>query len=98
MIRKQKIKDSNQVKVTFVLPEDHPLGNASVVGDFNNWDPAANPVEKRSNKTHIASVTLEAGQRYCFPYVTGDGDWFNDEAADSYEPSGFGSDNCVLFT
>jgi len=42
MIKKVNKRDSNQVKVTFVLPDDHPHGgDLSVAGDFNDWDPRA---------------------------------------------------------
>ena len=42
MIRKKPQKGTNQVKVTFVLPGDHPYGAVSAVGDFNDWTPGAN--------------------------------------------------------
>ena len=98
MIRKQKVKSNGQVKVTFVLPEDHPYGKIAVVGDFNGWDPAANRFVRRSNKTYTTSALVEAGERYAFRYYCEDGSWVNEEDADAYEPSGFGSDNCVLET
>ena len=34
---------------------------------------------------------------YHFRYVTGGGAWHNDPAADGYEPSGLGVDNCLLY-
>ena len=98
MIRKKKIKGNGQVKVTFVLPEDHPYGKIAVVGDFNGWDPAANRFVRRSNKTYTTSATVKVGQRYAFRYYCEDGSWVNEEDADAYEPSGFGSDNCLLLT
>ncbi|MEW5988586.1 MAG: isoamylase early set domain-containing protein [Chloroflexota bacterium] len=98
MIRKQALKDSDQVKVTFVLPGDHEHGHSSVVGTFNDWDPMANPLKKRSNGTVSASVTLPAGQRHLFRYLCDGDNWCNDEAADGYEWSEYGSENCVLLT
>lgn len=98
MIRKQYSKSDGQVKVSFILPEDHPYGKISVVGDFNGWDPAANPFVRRSNKTYSTSVTVKAEGRYAFRYYCEDGTWVNEGDADAYEPSGFGSDNCVLLT
>lgn len=98
MLKREPIKNSQQVKVTFVIPHDASQGRVSVVGDFNNWDPTATPLVKRANNTRSASVTLDAGQRYRFRYRTADDAWFNDEAADAYEASEHGSENCVLLT
>jgi len=98
MIRKQSVKGNGQVKVTFVLPPNHPYGKIAVVGDFNGWDPSVNRFVRRSNKTYTTSATVEAGHRYLFRYYCEDGTWINEDEADAYEPSGFGSDNCVLIT
>jgi 1,4-alpha-glucan branching enzyme len=97
MIQKKPVR-KGKVKVTFTLPEDHPYGKVSAVGDFNNWDPTAHPFVRRSNKTYSTSAVLEVGQRYAFRYFCEDGSWINDPEADGYEPSGFGSDNGVLLT
>lgn len=98
MIKKQGISNSSEVKVTFVLPGNQPYGTISVVGDFNEWNPGKNKLVKRSNNTYSSSVTLPKGRKYYFRYLTAGGEWVNDEAADGYESSGFGSDNCVLLT
>ena len=41
-------------------------------------------------------MALQSGRRYAFRYRRDDGTWFNDDAADAYEPSGFGDDNSIL--
>ncbi len=98
MIKKQVVKKSNKVKVTFVLPADHPYGKIAVVGDFNDWDPTANPFGKRSNNTFSTAVTVEPGGRHTFRYITEGGHWVNDDDADSFEHTPFGSVNCVVET
>ncbi len=98
MLKREPIKESNQVKVTFVVPHNADQPRISVVGDFNNWDPSATPLVKRANNTRSASVKLDANQRYRFRYYMGDNQWFNDEAADAYEPNPHGSDDCILLT
>ena len=100
MIRKQKVKKTGEIKVTFVLPGDHEhAGKVTVYGDFNNWDPeAALVLKKRSNNTYSGSVTLPPDGRYAFRYRSESEVWFNDEAADEYEPSGTGDENCILLT
>jgi 1,4-alpha-glucan branching enzyme len=66
------------VKVTFVLPLDVAPEATSVLGDFNGWDPFAHPLRKRSNGTRSVSVTVPAGERFHFKYLTAEGAWFCD--------------------
>jgi 1,4-alpha-glucan branching enzyme len=96
MIKRELLKNSNQVKLTFVLPLDRSLPRTSVVGDFNQWDPTATPLLKRSNGTASAAVTVPVGQRVRFRYYTTDGRWFNDETADAYERGDYGAEDCVV--
>ncbi|MCP4360968.1 MAG: glycoside hydrolase [Chloroflexi bacterium] len=98
MLKKDKIRGSEQIKVTFVLPADHPHIHASVMGTFNEWNPSANKLVKRNNGTYSTAVNLDPGGRYEFRYFATDGTWFNDEAADGYEPGEYGSDNCIVET
>ena len=44
MIKQAPVKGRNAIKVSFVLPQDAIPGKTSVVGDFNGWDPFANPL------------------------------------------------------
>lgn len=98
MIKKQQLKGEKQVKVTFALPEEKVGNRVSVVGDFNDWDPAKTKLIKRSNGTFSASVTLKKGEHYAFRYVADDGKWLNDEEADAFEASPFGTKNSVVLT
>ena len=98
MIKKQTANRSGEVKVTFVLSDCDDTGRVSVVGDFNNWTPEEHKLVRRSNRTQSTSVKLPAGQRFAFRYLSDGGDWFNDEAADGWEPNGYGSDNCIVLT
>lgn len=99
MIKKVNKRDSDKVKVTFVLPEDHPFGDEfSVVGDFNDWTPGAHKFVRRSNQTFSTNVKLEEGNRYAFRYYSDEHGWMNDDEADDFEPNRFGSTNCVLET
>lgn len=98
MIKREASKNGKQVKVTFTIPHDPNQAPISVVGDFNNWDPKATKLVKRSNNTRSASVTLEAGQRHAFRYYAENGEWMNEEAADAFEDNEHGSQNCILYT
>ncbi|MCB0022541.1 MAG: isoamylase early set domain-containing protein [Caldilinea sp.] len=93
---KREDSGKNKVKVTFVMPYEEGQAAISVLGDFNDWDPAKTKLIKRRNSTCSNSVVLEAGQRYRFRYYTADGNWINDPEADGYEASEHGSENCIL--
>jgi len=99
MIKKVNKRDSDRVKVTFVLPEDHPFGDdISVVGDFNDWTDGEHTFVRRSNQTYSTNVTLEEGGRYAFRYYSDEAGWINEEEADDVEPNEYGSTNCVIYT
>jgi 1,4-alpha-glucan branching enzyme len=96
MLKRRKISGSNTVKVSFVLPADDSRLPASVVGDFNNWDPEADPMIRRSNGTFSAVVPLVADATYRFRYRSEDGSWFNDESADGFDANAHGSTDCLI--
>jgi 1,4-alpha-glucan branching enzyme len=98
MLKRQEVKGSDQIKVTFVIPNDPEQDRIYVVGDFNDWEAGANLLVKRSNNTRSASVVLDSGQRYAFRYCTEDGEWFNDDGADAYETNDIGTENCIIIT
>ena len=86
MLKRRSVKDGDQVKISFALPEDHPhAAEAYVAGSFNDWNPKADRLIHRNNQTFSAVVTLEKGQRYAYRYVSADGEWFNVGDADTYE-------------
>lgn len=93
MIHRQRTKRGDQVKVTFEVPDDNEP--VYVVGDFNAWNPGATPLRPKAG-ARTATMTLAAGRKYAFRYLRGDGRWFNDEAADGYEPNQYGEENSVL--
>ncbi|MEX1020156.1 MAG: isoamylase early set domain-containing protein [Litorilinea sp.] len=98
MLKRETTKHTNQIKVTFVVPDDPDLPRISVVGDFNNWDPEAHKLVRRSNNTRSVSLLLDAGAHYAFRYYTEEGRWFNDEAADGYAENEHGTQNGLIHT
>src|SRR5262245_30859520 len=81
MIKVDKPTRAGTVRVTFVLPGTAPAGAVSVVGDFNDWNPYAHPLRKRSNGAGSAVVTIPAGATLHFRYLAEGGFWFDDETA-----------------
>jgi 1,4-alpha-glucan branching enzyme len=99
MIKKVNKRDSDRVKVTFVLPEDHPYGeNVSVVGDFNDWTQGEHTFVRRSNQTYSTNVMLQEDRRYAFRYYSEEKGWVNEQDADDYETNDFGETNCIVET
>jgi 1,4-alpha-glucan branching enzyme len=92
MLRKQQT--GLAVKVTFSVPDSGvPV---SVVGEFNDWDPIQHPLKKRSNGTRSAAVELQPGRAYQFRYLADGGVFFDDDAADAYEPNDRGEQHCLV--
>jgi 1,4-alpha-glucan branching enzyme len=75
----------NRTEVTFVLPAEHPAGQASVVGDFNDWQPGAHPLKERPDGTRAVKVALPLDQRIGFRYLAHGDYWFDDEHADAHD-------------
>ncbi len=77
------------------MPGDIEPEALSVVGDFNGWDPEEDRMKLRKDSMWARTIRLLPGT-YRFRYLSGRGAWHNDPAADGYEPSGMGQDNCLL--
>ena len=81
MIRRTKVAKSNDVKITFSLPNDQLNGTVSVVGDFNDWKPGEHVLAKRANGTRSVAITVPAGTSFRFRYLGENGLWFDDDEA-----------------
>ncbi len=79
-------------KVTFRLSEEAVKGaeNVMIVGDFNDWDLNATPMERLEDGGFQIILKLIPGREYKFRYLI-DGDrWENDWNADMYIPNSYG--------
>ena len=88
-----RARTTGGVKLTFSLALDRPV---SVVGDFNQWDPAAHPLKPRTNGKRSVVVTLPPGSRHAFRYLADGGEFFDDPEADGFEDNGYGGTHGVL--
>ena len=79
MIKTTRPGRDGNVRVTFTLPADEPVGAVSVVGSFNDWNPFAHPLRRRANRTRSAAVTVPVGTTLHFRYLAEGGQWFDDE-------------------
>jgi 1,4-alpha-glucan branching enzyme len=83
----ERKSDEDATDVTFTLPPGHEsTGTAvSVVGDFNNWDPAAHTFAKQEDGSRAVTVRLPAGERVHFRYLADAGQWFDEDEADGHD-------------
>lgn len=97
--KKQYFKSKSTVKINFTLPAElaGEAQSAAIAGEFNNWDPSANPMKKLKNGNFSAQLSLEGGQAYQFRYVLDGNTWINDNEADAYVPAGINNEeNAVV--
>jgi len=71
-------------------------GKVNLAGSFNNWNNESIPMKKRKDGSYSASVELPFNTAHQFRYLVDGIHWENDDAADNYEKSPFGSDNSVI--
>lgn len=95
MLKQQKSSSPDLVKLTFALPLADAPGNVSVVGDFNNWNPHAHPLKRRSNGTRSVSVEVPAGEAYRFKYLDDRNNWFCEPDAE-HEINEYNEPNSVV--
>ena len=96
MVKKQTVKKTGETRVTFVLPSSDQRLPASVVGEFNGWNPLAHPFKKRPNGTYSVAVTLAPGRSYEFRYLGDDGHWFDEVPDGELVTRHPGGANCVV--
>ncbi|MFN8080760.1 MAG: isoamylase early set domain-containing protein [Kineosporiaceae bacterium] len=94
-MHKHKLDDGS-VLVAFELPAAVAAESVSLVGEFNDWSPAANPLARQDDGHFRTELRLPAGQRARFRYLLDGRRWENDWAADDYVPNGLGADDSVV--
>ena len=94
-IKKQFIKTKPVCKVTFSI-EAKDATSASVIGDFNDWNPADGILSKLKTGTFKNTFDLPKDASYEFKYVI-DGVYVNEPESDSFVFNEFaGAENGVL--
>ena len=97
-IKKQFLKSKPVCKVTLSVPKSISNGarKIQVVGDFNDWNTKATPMEKLKNGTFKTTLNLETGKTYQFKYLLDSEVWENDDYADDYVRNDFDTMNSVV--
>ena len=97
MIKKSYSKTGKVCRVTFRLKAEEVEGKeVAVLGDFNEWDPKANPLAARKNGSFSTTVSLDADKSYRFRYLADEERWLNDAEVESLVPNRFGGADCLL--
>lgn len=99
-IKKQIVRSKSVCKVTFRVSKEM-AGEAdlvTIVGDFNNWDPIATPMNKLKSGEFTTVMDLESGKSYEFRYLVNGSNWYNDPDADGFVNNIYGSENSVINT
>lgn len=98
MLKKRYISNGKICKVTFIFSPQLNAKSVALVGDFNNWDKGANPMEKAKDGSWEIELKLEAGHEYQYRYFVDDKDWHNDQDADKFMLHPYGGENSTVVT
>jgi 1,4-alpha-glucan branching enzyme len=95
VISKRKLKNG-LVRVTFTMPALDNAESLSLVGDFNDWDMTATPMQRQADGSWQVKLDLENNRHYHYRYLMNGYEWHNDWAADEYAANPYGADNSVV--
>jgi serine protease AprX len=68
----------------------------SLAGDFNQWRPAASPLQKDANGIWRVRIDLPPPGRYGYKFVIDEERWIEDPGNGSKEPDGHGGFNSIV--
>jgi 1,4-alpha-glucan branching enzyme len=95
MLKKRKLANG-LTRVTFSTPALDGAETVHLVGEFNNWDPIATPMEKRADGSWKVDRKLENRLSYEYRYLVNGLEWHNDSVADAYVANPYGTENSVV--
>jgi hypothetical protein len=93
MITKTFAQDGLTCRVTFRLTA--PVDSATVLGDFNSWNPDVHPLERHEDGSLGVTLEVEPGD-YRFRYLVDGAYWLNDDTADAIVPNLFGTADSLI--
>lgn len=96
MMKKSYTRTKNSCRVTFYLPAEVGAEHAALCGEFNDWNPAAHPMQRKKDGTFYASVYLKPGSAYRYRFLLDGERWENDWEAEEYVPNEHGSDDSLV--
>lgn len=98
MLKKRYLKSRDICKVTFYTVAELEADHIYLVGDFNDWNETAAPMQSLKDGRFKIVLELEPEREYQFRYLVNGDEWHNDWDADNYVPNPFIGDNSVVIT
>ncbi len=96
MISKTYLKSGETCRVTFRFKPDIEVDSAYLCGDFNDWNPMANPMKRLKDGDYSITLSLHAGGTYSFKYLLDGRYWQSDPQADGYVGNIYGTENSLI--
>ncbi len=96
MITKSYLKGGDTCRVTFRLKPEMEVKKVNLCGDFNDWNPMANPMKKLKDGDFSITISLKAGGTYSFKYLLDGKHWQSDSQADGYVGNIYGTENSLI--
>ncbi|MGI9543953.1 MAG: isoamylase early set domain-containing protein [Cyclobacteriaceae bacterium] len=100
-VKKRYLKNKPVCKVTLSLPKSvaDSAREVYIVGEFNDWDQMANPMQALKNGSFKSTLELPIGHTYQFRYLIDKDRWENEPGADQHISNDLtGDDNSVIVT
>ena len=91
-----EVNPLNVVEIVFTLPAAVDGHTASLVGEFNAWNPTRHPMQRADDGSFAVTVPLEIGRTYQYRFFVDGERWDNDWNADAYVPNEFGGENSLI--
>ncbi len=100
-IKKQFLKSRPECKVKFRVSKEQAADAESMhlVGDFNDWDTEATPMDQLKSGDFTVTLYLAPDQAYQFRYLVDGETWLNEQQADQLAPTPYPDvQNSVILT
>ncbi len=98
MIKKTPIKGSDKVSVTFETTAFPKAKTLHLVGDFNEWNPAAHAMKQRKDGTWSITLRLPKSRDWQYRFVANGTEWVHDQESENTAPNPYGGVNAVVLT
>ena len=95
MSRKSYSNTGRLCRVTFELPDGIEATTASLVGEFNDWNPETTPMIRRKDGKFAVTITLKPGE-YRYKFLVDGTRWEHDSKAEVQVENSFGSHDSVI--
>lgn len=93
-VMRPKMGDGVEVRLILVAPGARQV---AVVGDWNDWDPLAQPLDDSDGDgTWELRFRVEPGRDYEYQFVVDEAEWISDPDALLQVDDGFGGTNSIL--